>query len=144
MADNDRNAPPNAATSARMRAVRQRDTEPEIAVRRILHGLGIRYRACPQSLPGRPDIANRKRRWAIFVHGCFWHGHDCRLGTKPKSNAEWWLQKIAANRERDARKTKALESLGFQVLTVWQCDLDAPSTLAARLTSALLRERERL
>jgi DNA mismatch endonuclease (patch repair protein) len=127
---------PAAETTRRMRAVRQRDTAPELEVRRRLHALGVRYRVCPRDLPGRPDLANRAKGWALFVHGCFWHGHDCRLGTKPKANAEWWRAKIAANRERDERKKAALEALGLRVFVVWQCELD-------RLTDEALLSRLR-
>lgn len=115
-----------------MKAVRQRDTAPELAVRRFLHGIGVRYRVCPRNLSGRPDLANATRRWAIFVHGCFWHGHACRLGTKPKANAEWWRLKIAANRERDARKKNQLEALGFRVFTIWQCEVDEETSIRER------------
>ncbi len=111
--------------SARMRAVRQKDTAVEIAVRRFLHHRGLRFRVCPGDLPGRPDIANHRRRWAVFVHGCFWHGHlGCRLARAPKTNVEFWSEKIAGNRARDARKELALREAGFDVIVVWQCEID--------------------
>jgi DNA mismatch endonuclease (patch repair protein) len=108
----------------RMRRIRQRDTEPEMLLRKQLTSWGIRYRVCPQSLPGRPDIANVTRRWAVFVHGCFWHGHrGCSLATIPKTNREFWCAKLSANRARDRTKRLALEAMGFHVVEVWQCQL---------------------
>jgi len=117
-----------------MRRIRQAHTVPELAVRRALTRLGIRYRVCVTNLPGRPDIVNRSQRWAIFVHGCFWHGHEgCTLFTRPKTNRAFWSQKIVANRERDARKEQALRDLGYHVETIWQCETEDPTKLAARL-----------
>jgi DNA mismatch endonuclease, patch repair protein len=111
--------------SARMRAVRQKNTAVEIAVRRFLHHHGLRFRVCPTDLPGRPDIANHRRRWAVFVHGCFWHGHlGCRLARAPKTNVEFWSEKIAGNGARDARKEIALRQAGFDVFVVWQCEVE--------------------
>ena len=125
---------PLPAVSDRMRRVRRSNTFPEQAVRRIIRSLGASYRICPLNLPGRPDIANRSHRWAVFVHGCFWHGHEgCRLATTPKRNVGFWAAKIAANRRRDADKTRALRSLGFRVLVVWQCELRKHSLLEQRL-----------
>lgn len=111
-----------------MQAVRRRDTEPELAVRRIVARIGIRHRRSGAALPGSPDVANISKRWAIFVHGCFWHGHpNCRKtkggtgGRIPASNREFWAKKIAANRERDARKSRQLRQREFRVLIVWEC-----------------------
>jgi DNA mismatch endonuclease, patch repair protein len=124
----------------RMSRVRQRDTAPELAVRRVLTRAGIRYRVCPKSLPGRPDIANRSQRWALFVHGCFWHGHPgCALARLPKTNSTFWTAKIEANRLRDDRRVKELEALGMRVYAVWQCELD-DERLMSRLV-AQLRDR---
>jgi DNA mismatch endonuclease (patch repair protein) len=117
-----------------MKAVRQRDTAPELAVRKLLHRQGIRFRVCPADLPGRPDIVNRSRRWCIFVHGCFWHGHrSCALASLPKTNRRWWTEKIDANRMRDARKEDAMRALGFRVAVVWQCELADERSLERRL-----------
>lgn len=117
-----------------MRAVRTRDTEPERAVRRLLWGLGYRYRICPSNLPGKPDVANRRHAWCIFVHGCFWHGHEgCSLGRLPRANRDWWRTKIAGNRERDARKEGTLRASGYRVLVVWQCELQNEARLRDRL-----------
>src|SRR5689334_3643426 len=121
-----------------MRRVKQADTAPELAVRRVLKGMGVSYRTCVRSLPGSPDVVNRRSRWAIFVHGCFWHGHSgCGLFTVPKSNRRFWVDKVAANRKRDARKNRALRALGFRVVTVWQCETRDPERLARRLRRVL-------
>ena len=122
-----------------MRRVRQKDTAPERALRKLLTARGLRYRVCPKDLPGRPDIANKSQRWAIFVHGCFWHGHrGCRLATLPKTNRAWWSAKLHANRARDARKVQALRDLGFAVVVVWQCELSDPD-IASRVVAAIGR-----
>lgn len=121
----DRTLETDADTSARMKRIRQRNTKPEIMLRRWLWLRGVRYRCCVSRLPGSPDIANRKRRWAIFVHGCFWHGHvGCAKATVPKRNTEFWRSKIADNKRRDALKVKALRKLGFDVVTLWQCQVE--------------------
>lgn len=92
-------------------------------MRRALTDMGIRYRTCVRSLAGRPDLANQRHKWAIFVHGCFWHGHDgCRYFTRPKTNAKFWRDKVLANQGRDRRNELALRQDGFRVLTVWQCE----------------------
>jgi DNA mismatch endonuclease, patch repair protein len=125
---------PLAVTSARMRKVRQTNTAPEQSVRRLLRELGVGYRIAPRDLPGRPDIANKANRWAIFVHGCFWHGHDnCSLATVPKTNTQWWTDKISANQERDARKEGTLGALGYRVCVVWQCEISEPAQLSEKL-----------
>lgn len=127
---------PSLKTSARMRAVRQRNTMPERIVRKLICNSGIHYRICQHNLPGSPDIANRKKKWAIFVHGCFWHGHEqCRLATKPKSNRAFWNQKITDNRKRDKKKEEALRGEGLKVLVVWQCELTNMVKLNRRLAS---------
>ena len=121
----------------RMSRVRQRDTAPELAVRKVLAAAGIRSRVCPKGLPGRPDIVNRTRRWALFVHGCFWHGHaGCGLARLPKTNNTFWTEKIEGNKTRDDRKKNELLALGLRVYTVWQCQLDDGRTLP-RLVSQL-------
>lgn len=126
--------PTSPVTTARMKSIRQCDTAPELAVRSLLHGLGVRFRTNPSDLPGRPDIANRSRRWCIFVHGCFWHGHiSCHLARLPRSNPEWWQQKIRANQERDARKEAELRAHGFRVGVVWQCELRDQDELVKHL-----------
>jgi DNA mismatch endonuclease (patch repair protein) len=124
------------ATSARLGRIRQKDTSAERAVRRVLHAFGLRFRVRNRDLPGAPDAANRVRRWAVFVHGCFWHAHrDCYRATVPKRNREFWLEKFAANRARDVRALRALRRQGYLTLVVWECELDDPGKLARRLRS---------
>ena len=123
--------------SAVMRRVKGRDTAPELAVRRILRAAGVGYRLGGCGLPGRPDVVMKGRRLAIFVHGCFWHGHDCARGSRqPKANADYWIAKIARNRARDATAQAALEEQGWRVLTVWECEMKAPD-FAERLIRAV-------
>lgn len=112
--------------SERMSRVGAKDTQPEWRVRSLLHAMGYRYRLHARDLPGRPDIVFRKRRKVIFVHGCFWHRHDdpaCRLARLPKSRVDFWEAKLTGNAERDKRVVKVLESSGWQVLIVWECEL---------------------
>lgn len=107
-----------------MRRIRQKDTAPELVVRRKLHALGYRYSLHPKELPGRPDIAFPSRRAVIFVHGCFWHTHNCKHGrVRPRSNVEYWTAKSVANRERDKRKSRKLRALGWRSMIVWECQL---------------------
>ena len=105
-----------------MRAVGSRDTTPELAVRRIAHGQGYRYSLHARDLPGTPDIVFRTRRKAIFVHGCFWHGHRCGKGRLPKTRTEYWSEKIAGNRLRDRKAVRRLKAAGWQTLTIWGCE----------------------
>jgi DNA mismatch endonuclease (patch repair protein) len=113
--------------SAVMRRVKGRDTAPEWKVRRMLRAAGIGYRLGGCGLPGRPDVVMKGRRVAVFVHGCFWHGHDCSRGArKPQTNADYWNAKIERNRARDARVAAALTAEGWRVLTVWECRLREP------------------
>lgn len=119
--------------SAVMRRVKGRDTSPELAVRRILREAGIGYRLGGAGLPGRPDVVMKGRRTALFVNGCFWHGHDCPRGARqPKSNAAYWIAKIGRNRARDVLARTALEADGWRVVTVWECEMKAPD-FAVRL-----------
>lgn len=108
-----------------MRAVKARDTAPEMTVRRLVHSMGYRYRLHRKDLPGKPDLTFQSRRKVIFVHGCFWHGHDCKRGARiPKTNREYWETKIARNRERDSQNYKAFGLAGWEVLVVWECQLN--------------------
>lgn len=118
-----------------MQAVKTAGTGPELVVRRALFALGYRYRLHDKRLPGRPDIVFHGRRKAIFVHGCFWHGHGCAKGRLPKSRLDYWEPKIAANRNRDARNVADLHALGWDVLTVWQCETLDLGALSERLTN---------
>ena len=128
--------------SAVMARVKGRGTGPERTVRRILTRLGLRYRLNRRDLPGSPDVSMAGRRLAIFVHGCFWHGHDCRRGARePKTNAAYWLAKIARNRARDAGACVALASAGWRVAVVWECELKDEAALSDRL-EALARGPE--
>lgn len=112
-------------TARRMGGIRQMDTTPEVAVRHALSALGLRYRVRNRDLPGSPDIANRQRRWAVFVHGCYWHRHPgCRRTTTPKRNAAFWNAKFAANVARDQRSVHELERRGYRVLTIWECETE--------------------
>lgn len=127
-------AAPTASRSALMARVRQKDTLPEMKVRKILHGLGYRYRLHRRDLPGTPDIVFPARRKAIFVHGCFWHRHaDCSKATSPKTRADFWTGKFAKNVERDKRKENDLIELGWEVETVWECETKDMESLATRL-----------
>jgi len=117
-----------------MRRQRRRDTKPEILVRRLLHRMGHRYRIRNRDLPGSPDLANRSRRWVMFVHGCYWHQHPgCPRATVPRRNRDWWLAKFEANRQRDRRKEEQLRSDGFRVLVVWECETRDLEALEERL-----------
>ena len=107
-----------------MRAVKGKDTAPEITLRKKLFALGFRYRLNVKTLPGKPDIVLPKHRTIIFVHGCFWHGHACKRGRRqPKQNADYWREKIARNKQRDKANAAALKKLGWRVVTVWECEL---------------------
>ncbi|MDB5458333.1 MAG: very short patch repair endonuclease [Caulobacteraceae bacterium] len=110
--------------SSVMRRVKGKDTSPELKVRRLLTRMGLRYRLHRKDLPGKPDIVMPGRRLAIFVHGCFWHGHDCPRGARtPKANRPYWEAKIGGNRERDIAHRAALQASGWRVLTLWECEL---------------------
>lgn len=134
-------------TSNRMRGIRKSSTAPELLVRKWLAAHGLRFRVKNRDLPGSPDIANRARRWVVFVHGCFWHGHDgCSKATIPKRNTEFWVEKIASNKRRDAAKEAQLRTAGFDVHVVWQCQAeqlvkqrDQLSSLGEQLVSSLRR-----
>lgn len=116
-----------------MAAVRSRDTNPERVVRRILHSLGLRFRLQQADLPGKPDIVLGRHATVVLVHGCFWHGHDCARGKLPSSRREFWLQKLEGNRLRDRRQRRQLESLGWRVITVWECQTKDQRALRRRL-----------
>jgi DNA mismatch endonuclease, patch repair protein len=126
--------------SAVMRAVKSRDTGPERALRKMLHAIAPGYRLQRGDLPGKPDIVYGPRRLAIFMHGCFWHGHDCKRGARaPKNNAEYWRAKIARNRARDKRNVVALTALGWRALTIFECELKDERAVSALLKKALAR-----
>jgi DNA mismatch endonuclease (patch repair protein) len=117
-----------------MRAVRSKDTQPELAVRSIVRSLGYSYRLHSKSLPGRPDIVVAGAKKAIFVHGCFWHGHNCKRGARvPKSNTDYWVTKISRNTQRDAQARRELRKRGWKILVIWECELKAAKPLLARV-----------
>lgn len=117
-----------------MRKVRRSGTDIELRVARSLRELGVRYRKNSRFLPGSPDFSNQSQGWALFVHGCFWHGHaPCELAKLPRHNRAAWAEKLEGNRERDARKSQALRALGLKVGTVWQCELANDAKLRRRL-----------
>lgn len=123
-----------------MRAVKGKNTKPELQVRAALRALGYarRYRVGGAGLPGKPDIVFGKSKQAIFVHGCFWHGHECARGARmPKANAAYWTAKIARNRARDASSVTALEASGWSTLVVWECGLRDAAALSDRLVKFL-------
>jgi DNA mismatch endonuclease (patch repair protein) len=124
--------------SAVMRRVKGAGTTPERIVRRVIWRLGGRYRLNRADLPGKPDIVLPGRRLAIFVHGCFWHGHDCARGARvPKTNRDYWVEKVRRNKARDRAARAALEAAGWRVETVWECALKDPATFEARAAAWL-------
>lgn len=123
-----------AKRSAVMRAVKSKDTTPELAVRRAAHALGLRFRLHRADLPGKPDLVFPARRIALFVHGCFWHGHDCSRGARvPQANRAYWQAKIARNMARDAAASAALKKLGWTPRTIWECETRDPAKLSHRI-----------
>lgn len=120
-----------------MRSIRSTETKPERRARSILHRLGYRFRKNLRSLPGCPDVVFPKKKKAIFVHGCFWHGHACANGGKPRSRTEYWLPKLKATSARDFRNVKALEGAGWSVLTIWECQLKSDLVVAKRFSRFL-------
>lgn len=122
--------------SERMSRVRGANTKPEWIVRRLVHGMGYRYRLHSLDLPGKPDLVFAGRRKILFVHGCFWHRHSdpkCPLARLPKSRLDFWLPKLEGNRKRDRRDEKRLRDLGWGVMVVWECQLKNENRLAARV-----------
>ena len=124
--------------SAVMRAVKGANTKPELRVRKLLWAAGHRYRLNARDLPGKPDIVFRRSKRAIFVHGCFWHGHDCKRGARmPKANAAYWIAKIARNVARDANALAALKTDRWRAFVVWECEMKDDAALSRRLTRFL-------
>ncbi len=120
--------------SAVMRKVPGKDSSAEMRLRRLLTRMGFRYRLHRKDLPGSPDVAMAGRKAAVFVHGCFWHGHDCRRGARPpKANADYWTAKIARNRARDAASIAALAQMGWKPVVVWECELKDEAGVEAKL-----------
>lgn len=122
-----------AARSENMSRIRAKDTAPERFVRSVLHRAGYRFRLHRRDLPGTPDMVLPRFRLAIFVHGCFWHGHQgCKRARLPRTRSEFWSAKIEANRKRDAKSSEALETMGYRVLTLWQCELTGAEEVLTR------------
>ncbi len=121
-----------------MAGIRSRDTAPEIAVRRIAHRMGLRFRLHRKDLPGRPDLVLPKHRLAVFVHGCFWHRHKgCRYASMPKSRVAFWAEKLEANVARDARQQAALSELAWRILVIWQCETRDEAAVERRLAAEI-------
>jgi DNA mismatch endonuclease (patch repair protein) len=126
---------PALTLTERMRRIRKKNSKPELIVRRLVHGMGFRYRLHGSKLPGTPDIVLPRHRKTILVHGCFWHRHDCPDGTKlPRSKPEYWAPKLERNRRRDAANIEKLRKLGWDVLVVWECEIRNEQDLTRRLT----------
>ena len=107
-----------------MAAIKSKNTKPEIIVRSHLYSLGFRYRIHNKSLPGKPDISNKKKKIAIFINGCFWHSHkDCKYAVIPKTRTEWWKKKLDDNKKRDQRNLKKLKSMKWNILVLWECEI---------------------
>lgn len=122
--------------SENMRRIKSKDMKPELLVRRLVHGLGYRYRLHKKDLPGKPDLVFGPRKKVIFVHGCFWHGHErtgCLDARRPKSNTDYWNPKLTRNKERDAERIAALQADGWEVLVIWECETKDTKDLQARL-----------
>jgi DNA mismatch endonuclease (patch repair protein) len=120
-----------------MSLVRGKDTKPELIVRKLLHRLGYRFRLHRRDLPGKPDIVLPRYKTAIFVHGCFWHGHNCKGGARPSSNVEFWNDKLAKNIVRDQVNVNKLKLLGWRCIIVWQCETRNEEALEKKLKAAL-------
>ena len=127
------------ARSAAMRAVKSTDTSPELRVRSAAHRMGLRFRLHRKDLPGKPDLVFVSRRITLFVHGCFWHGHDCARGARvPKTNRAYWKAKIARNVERDARTAEALRTQGWRPATIWECEIKPGADIQTLLRARVL------
>ncbi len=124
---------PRETRHAVMAKVRGKNTKPEIAVRRLLFALGYRYRLHRTDLPGKPDLVFPGRRKVVFVHGCFWHAHDCPRGARPKSNEAFWDEKLRRNQERDLRYLAMLSDMGWDVCVIWECELRDVAAVQTKL-----------
>jgi len=120
-----------------MSRVRSKNTAPELITRKMLHSLGYRFRLHKKDLPGSPDIVLPRYRTVIFIHGCFWHGHSCSKGKIPSSNSQFWREKIESNIKRDKQREGSLESLGWKVITIWECEIKKSHELGMFLKSRL-------
>lgn len=125
--------------SERMSRIRDKGSKAEMAVRRLIHGMGYRYRLHARDLPGTPDLVFRSRKKVIFVHGCFWHGHKCKLGRMPKSKKEFWGNKIGSNKARDIKVLDQLREMGWSCLVIWECQIREMDKIST-ITKAFLSE----
>ena len=126
--------------SYNMRQIKGSDTSVELAVRRMIHAMGYRFRLHDRKLPGSPDIVFASRRKVIFVHGCFWHQHpnpNCLDSRLPKSNQEYWVPKLARTQERDSSNQKKLSEMGWSILVAWECELRDPESLRSKIAGFL-------
>ena len=128
-----------AERSERMSRIRNADTKPEMVVRRLVHGMGYRYRLHARDLPGNPDLVFRPRKKVIFVHGCFWHQHGCRQYRQPRTKRSFWEPKLAKNKARDAQVKRELRKLGWGVMVIWECQVSKESALKSRIRGFLER-----
>jgi DNA mismatch endonuclease (patch repair protein) len=128
---------PPAVRSEIMRRVRSKDTQPEMIVRKVVHRLGFRFRLHSKHLPGSPDLVFASHRKVIFVHGCFWHRHDCSAAEVPASNRQYWQAKQNRNAARDRRNEAAIKQLGWKALIIWECEMKDRDKLGRRLTRFL-------
>lgn len=119
--------------SKRMSLIQNKDTKPELIVRRLVHGMGFRYSLHRKDLPGKPDLVFTSRHKVIFVHGCFWHLHGCKAFRMPKSNIEYWVPKLEGNRKRDDKIHRELIEMGWNILTIWECELKQTALLKDRI-----------
>ena len=127
-----------AERSKQMGLVRAKNTKPELLVRRLVHRLGYRFRLHRRDLPGKPDLVFPARRKIIFVHGCFWHGHECRLGRRrPKSRLDYWIPKISRNNQRDQKTLRKLRGMRWKCLVLWECQLRDVEKLTIQITRFL-------
>ncbi len=127
-----------AERSERMSRIRSKDTKPEMLVRRILHGMGYRFRLHRRDLPGVPDLVFPSRKMVVFVHGCFWHAHqDCIVANRPRSRRPYWDEKFRRNKERDGANEKTLKRAGWKIFIVWECETKDRDRLVGRLTKFL-------
>jgi DNA mismatch endonuclease (patch repair protein) len=125
-----------------MRNIKSRDTVPELTVRRLLHRMGFRFRVGKRTLPGNPDIVLARHETVIFIHGCFWHGHTCKDGRRPRSNLGYWNRKLDRNKERDLKSSRMLRKLGWKVRVIWECETTDIQRMERQL-SRWLRETAR-
>jgi len=124
--------------SFNMSRIRSRDTKPEIRVRKFLFSTGFRYRLHVKKLPGKPDIVLPKYKTVIFIHGCFWHGHEgCRYFVVPKTRTEWWLEKIGRNKTNDLRSENTLKEMGWKVINIWECEIKTQELFSGRMMGVL-------